>query len=382
MSAILRTFVSERLQMTNVSWRSRSNRPTRELRRSRLVEINPLRFSSEYYDDETGLVYYNYRYYSPKFGRWIKRDPIEEEGGENLYSNKNTTPNVIDNLGLFLFAFDGTANYEDEYTNIRIMYNLYLEEKRYYRGIGNVLDNSDQVIQKSQQITGAGMESIIKRAIAEYKSQERNKQREQCYDVIGFSRGAITAVKFVQRIQTLDLQNTGYNKNIRFVGLYDPVPGPFITIDNSNNIIPETVAQTSIAYSMDEKRNEFVPAFYRGHNIRTGRFRGGHSDIGGGYENRGLANLALQAMLLEARRAGAPFADWAIALSVLNSMPRGFDNKLDWHQERAPYYNYEQRNLPGNIPEHWSVPHLNGATAPGGVFSMNGSNHWPNRRWR
>ena len=34
---ILRTFVSERLQMTNVSWRSRSNRPTRELRRSRSV---------------------------------------------------------------------------------------------------------------------------------------------------------------------------------------------------------------------------------------------------------------------------------------------------------------------------------------------------------
>ena len=27
-SDILRTFVSERLQMTNVSWRSRSNRPT------------------------------------------------------------------------------------------------------------------------------------------------------------------------------------------------------------------------------------------------------------------------------------------------------------------------------------------------------------------
>ena len=28
-----------------------------------LAEINPFRFSSEYYDDETGLVYYNYRYY-------------------------------------------------------------------------------------------------------------------------------------------------------------------------------------------------------------------------------------------------------------------------------------------------------------------------------
>ncbi len=52
-----------------------------------LAEENPLRFSSEYFDDETGLVYYNYRYYSPRMGRWINRDPIEEEGGVNLYAN-------------------------------------------------------------------------------------------------------------------------------------------------------------------------------------------------------------------------------------------------------------------------------------------------------
>jgi len=34
------------------------------------------KFSSEYLDSETGLVYYNYRYYSPELGRWTKRDPI------------------------------------------------------------------------------------------------------------------------------------------------------------------------------------------------------------------------------------------------------------------------------------------------------------------
>jgi len=44
------------------------------------------RFSSEYLDSETGLVYYNYRYYSPELGRWLSRDPIEELGGNNLYS--------------------------------------------------------------------------------------------------------------------------------------------------------------------------------------------------------------------------------------------------------------------------------------------------------
>ena len=46
---------------------------------------NPFRFSSEYHDDETDLIYYNYRYYSPELGRWINRDPIEEQGGVNLY---------------------------------------------------------------------------------------------------------------------------------------------------------------------------------------------------------------------------------------------------------------------------------------------------------
>ena len=48
--------------------------------------LNPLRFSSEYADDATRLVYYNYRHYEPGVGRWIGRDPIEEIGGVGLYS--------------------------------------------------------------------------------------------------------------------------------------------------------------------------------------------------------------------------------------------------------------------------------------------------------
>jgi RHS repeat-associated protein len=43
------------------------------------------RFSSEVFDTESRLSYYNYRYYSPELGRWIKRDPIGEIGGYNLY---------------------------------------------------------------------------------------------------------------------------------------------------------------------------------------------------------------------------------------------------------------------------------------------------------
>ena len=51
-----------------------------------LIGANPWRFSSEFYDSELDLVYYNYRHYSPALGRWLSRDPIEEQGGLNLYA--------------------------------------------------------------------------------------------------------------------------------------------------------------------------------------------------------------------------------------------------------------------------------------------------------
>ena len=35
-------------------------------------------------DSELDLVYYNFRHYSPSLGRFLSRDPIEEQGGLNL----------------------------------------------------------------------------------------------------------------------------------------------------------------------------------------------------------------------------------------------------------------------------------------------------------
>ncbi len=51
-----------------------------------MAKANPLRWSTKYQDDETGLVYYGWRYYSPSLGRWISRDPLGEAGGLNLYA--------------------------------------------------------------------------------------------------------------------------------------------------------------------------------------------------------------------------------------------------------------------------------------------------------
>ncbi len=57
-----------------------------------IVTLNPFRFSSEYYDSELDLVYYNYRHYSPSLGRFLSRDPIEEQGGLNLYAFVGNLP--------------------------------------------------------------------------------------------------------------------------------------------------------------------------------------------------------------------------------------------------------------------------------------------------
>jgi RHS repeat-associated protein len=46
---------------------------------------NPFRFSTKWQDDESGLIYYGVRYYAPREGRFLGRDPIAEEGGLNLY---------------------------------------------------------------------------------------------------------------------------------------------------------------------------------------------------------------------------------------------------------------------------------------------------------
>ena len=46
---------------------------------------NQYRFSTKPVEEESGLVYYGYRYYDPVTGRWPSRDPIGELGGVNVY---------------------------------------------------------------------------------------------------------------------------------------------------------------------------------------------------------------------------------------------------------------------------------------------------------
>lgn len=67
-----------------------------------MADAFSLRYSTKYMDPETGLSYYGYRYYSPQLGRWLTRDPLEEDGGINLYG-------FCGNDGVNRFDKDGRA---------------------------------------------------------------------------------------------------------------------------------------------------------------------------------------------------------------------------------------------------------------------------------
>ena len=65
-----------------------------------LADVFAFRYSTKYFDRETGFYYYGKRYYSPALRRWLTRDPIEEEGGMNLYGFCENCPLLrYDSLG-------------------------------------------------------------------------------------------------------------------------------------------------------------------------------------------------------------------------------------------------------------------------------------------
>ena len=70
------------------------------------ANLNPYRFSSEHYDGALVLVYYNYRHYNLKDGRWIGRDPKTDFSRTDDYFDSaysfvlNNSVGMIDATGM------------------------------------------------------------------------------------------------------------------------------------------------------------------------------------------------------------------------------------------------------------------------------------------
>ena len=76
--------------------------------------ICPWRFSSKRTEDETGLIYYGRRYYSPQIGRWLTPDPAGFTDGLNLYAFvKNNPLTYVDLYGLYYDDSASSVHFRD-----------------------------------------------------------------------------------------------------------------------------------------------------------------------------------------------------------------------------------------------------------------------------
>ena len=92
-----------------------------------LAKANPFRFSTKWFDNDTGLGYWGYRWYSPGMGRWVSRDPVGEVGGRHLYAiahnehvysfdalglKRSSCENAVDRI---FPSFENHIDYADRY---------------------------------------------------------------------------------------------------------------------------------------------------------------------------------------------------------------------------------------------------------------------------
>ena len=200
-------------------------------------------------------------------------------------------------------------------------------------------------------ISGVGINKNIKDA---YRFLVHNYETGDEICFLGFSRGAYTARSTVGMIRNVGVlqkrfadliprafaiyrqkagpdvaaarhfrQEFSREVRIRFIGVWDTVgalgipvkilrdiltPGKYEFHDTSLSRIVERAAQ---ALAIDERRVDFKPAMWQRCPAETVMaqywFAGVHCDVGGGYEESGLADIALLWMVDQAEAAGLGF---------------------------------------------------------------------------
>jgi RHS repeat-associated protein len=76
---------------------------------------NAITYTGQRYDADTGLYYYKNRYYSPKLGRFLSKDPLGMIDGPNLYAYVNNDPtNWVDPMGTTILPWGDENGTDDD----------------------------------------------------------------------------------------------------------------------------------------------------------------------------------------------------------------------------------------------------------------------------
>lgn len=214
-----------------------------------------------------------------------------------------------------VICIDGTNNDPDmaketdsDTTNVHRLSELLTKDEtqivKYFKGVGTIkVENIvDKLLDLKGEITGFGADRIRKKA--QYFIESNYNHGDKVF-IFGFSRGAAIA---------RDLTNHLNNIPIQFLGLWDTVGAFGISIDilglptqqqNFGKVldIPDNVLSTYHLLAIDEERNAFIPTLIEeSEKVVEVWFSGVHADIGGGYDNRKLADITLKFMIEQSNK--------------------------------------------------------------------------------
>ena len=167
-----------------VSWGVGQNHPERVRKpcRKPLESRRVAPVSSE--KTASGVCYYGFRYYNPSTGRWLSRDPIEENGGVNLYGFVSNDPiGATDNLGLFLipaatsyatnFLLDRDRKYEFALNHISGDFaKMLLRHYVYGKGRGVHLSKNSVFKYLKPVVTMYQSEDFVKDIVANFRGKK------------------------------------------------------------------------------------------------------------------------------------------------------------------------------------------------------------------
>ena len=363
------------------------------------ASVCPFGFQTKYCEPETGLVYFGHRYYSPTLGIFISRDPLQEQGGVNLYGYGNGNPLEIDNLGLATYFFDGTGNdialFDDNGnplkgtdptsapSHVAALYWMCNDVNKFYEyGVGTRTDKD------LGNTSGKGAQERLNRMFRNFELTYQNGKGDTDINIIGFSRGAAMSREFANMIH-----DKYPNAKINFLGLFDTVAQVGVPNDSNYNPginlnVPDNVGFVAHAVARDEKRELFpltsivtgyggkqfgvglydgvVPFLrprkyesseykeFKANNYWEKPFSGAHSDVGGGYAD-GTNMQALRWMYSAAQAHGVSL-DWRskefqARQGVYKQAPSYHDSR--WKDDLIPFTDigrYTRRIYSGNLP--------------------------------
>jgi hypothetical protein len=224
-----------------------------------------------------------------------------------------------------LYAFDGTWNerkdddHVDRNTNVVRFFDAYHAGSGagdlYIKGIGTRMRRLGKV---AGGAFGLGQRHRLDQAYQHLCKQWADG--DTTIDIVGFSRGAATTLDFCHMVMERGIRRPGTDEvverkpSIRFVGVWDTVAAFGLGITGIADFnfghrlhLPKRNVQYAFhALALDERRLSFMPTRLKG--ACEVWFRGVHSDVGGGNENRALNDVPLAWMMRKALAAGLPIS--------------------------------------------------------------------------